>query len=207
MKNLIFKASILVVAASLPLSFANAAKSNKPFQPFGANNTPSHSYYLGGSVGSAGMSDYCENQTDCKDKTTSWKVYGGYQITEMLTLEGSYFNLGSPTQKTVTAEDGSTSTEDVSVKGYSGALLAGFPVSDKIRMFGKAGLYKKRTEEAQKDFSDTLGKTYGFGADFEFTDNIAIRGEWEKFTDLETLTAGKKVDAQLMSVGMTFSSL
>ena len=81
------------------------------------------------------------------------------------------------------------------------------PVSEKFGLYARAGFFaweaKSRLENSA--FPPTSGTfdgsdpTFGIGATYEFNDKFAIRGEYEKYTDIDT------VDGSLASLGVTVS--
>ena len=191
---------IAVICVSFSSAYAEK-KSNanfKAFQPFGSNktSTPAKSY-VGASIGSSKADNHCTNQSNCEDSDTSWKVYGGYRISDLITLQGGYVNLGELKSGTTTSE----------TKGFSGSALASYPVNDQITVFGKAGFFKWTTETSQGKEMDDIDPLLGVGADYQINDNMSIRGEWENYKSIATSATGESSDIQMLSVGMTFSSL
>ena len=54
----------------------------------------SKGYYVGGSIGQSEGSSYCSGSSTCEDSDTAWKIFGGMQVMDKLSVEGSYLNLG-----------------------------------------------------------------------------------------------------------------
>jgi len=202
MKKALFGKSLLAVTLCTLFSTAHAAGNTK-YQAFGNSDSETeHSYYLGGSIGSSVADGFCLTDGNCEDKSTSWKAYGGYQLTELLTLEGGYLNLGE-----LGRQPDDTTESPTKISGFTGSLMASLPVQDKMHVFGKAGFFKQKTNNTNTSYTDDLKPAYGVGADYEVGEGIAIRGEWEKFDNISSENNDESADIQILSVGMTFSSL
>ena len=193
MKNTLFGRSLLAVSLCTIFSIAHASGNDVPSE---------HSYYLGGSVGASKADGFCITDTNCEDNAKSWKVYGGYQLTEMLTLEGGYLNLGE-----LGKQPDDTTQSATKVSGFTGNLIAAFPVQEKMHIFGKAGIFKQKTDTQSTNYTDDIKPTYGIGADYEVSEGIAIRGEWENYKNIRAENNTETADIQMLSVGLTFSSL
>lgn len=181
--------------------------------------------YGGANVGQATTDCMMKDENECS--STGFKVYGGYKVTDMLAVEGGYYNLGtmeeslkgSTTQGQYTVTD---PTAEGEANGFGLAAVASIPVADNFEIFGKAGamLWKSEatvkatvtdtttnqtgsaTDIAEKDGTSLL---LGVGASYKLNDNWGVRGEYEHFTrqDLDD----KDHNVGIMSVGATFSTL
>ncbi len=172
-------------------------------------------FYGGGSYG---KTDAICDKSDDGCEGNGWKIFGGYKLTDNIAVEGGYYNLGESEQKGVAFTDAATSisgTTDMSVKA-SGIGLTGVysvPVMDNFEVFGKAGVMIWDAEaeltntvatggSALPSITDSVDGTdamFGVGANYNFTENWGVRGEYEK--------VGGDLDAGIYSVGATFSSL
>lgn len=180
--------------------------------------------YGGASIGRATTDCMMKDEDECN--STGFKVYGGYKVTDMLSVEGGYYSLGtmeeslkgSTTQGQYTITDPSAEGE---ASGFGLAAVASLPIVDNFEVFGKAGamLWKSEatvkatvtnttgqsavaTDVAEKDGTSLL---LGVGASYKFNDNWGVRGEYEHFKrqDLND----KDHNVGIMSVGATFSTL
>ena len=186
--------------AVLCITFSNAYAADKKssaFQPFGSKSPSKTSSYVGASICSSTASNHCTNQSNCEDSDTSWKVYGGYRLSDLLTLQGGYTNLGERSSGNITSE----------TKGFTASALASYPVNEQINIFGKAGIFKWNTETSQGNEMDDIDPLFGLGADYKLNENMSIRGEWDNYKSVATSSTGESSDVQMLSVGMTFSSL
>ena len=152
-------------------------------------------WYLGGSLGQATFTEWCVDDPavlSCDDKTSAWKLLGGYRFSRNLAVEATYINWGEV--------DGSvagvgTVTADQTSMGLAGVLS--FDVTPQLAVFGKAGFLMTEQETRGRNAvqRDETEFHYGVGARFGFTPNWAARAEWEK-------TGKLKVD--MISIGVEY---
>ena len=191
-----YSPNLLLFGATICLasSITNAAT---PYKPFSNQANKEAKYYLGANIGSAKSKDICPNLLNCNNTAKSWKIYAGYPISDMLTIEGGYTKLG---------ELGETNN-NTTIKGLSASLIAAYPMTTSIKVFGRAGIFKQSTNNSKTtNYSDNIHPIYGIGADYELADGVALRGEWENYKNIST-TNDNANDIQTISLGMTFSSL
>ncbi len=154
--------------------------------------------YFGGSIGPSEAGDYCKGASGCEDKDTAWKIFGGYKITERLSAEAAYVNLGDIHKTT----GGVVQNSDVSAMTASG--VAAMPINDQIDIFGKLGVMRWSSDNTAGDESG-FGMTYGVGAKMNISEKTKLRAEWEKFPGVET-SPGSKSDVNMLSVGVELST-
>lgn len=183
--------------------------------------------YGGASVGQATTACMLKNTEDCS--STGFKVYGGYRVTEMIAVEGGYYNLGSAEDKRTGSKvsNGYTFTDPSAEGEASGFGITGvvsLPVADNFEVFGKAGVMKWSSEGTlSADITDnangqtcpkcTVGTVekdgtsplIGVGAGYKFNDNWGVRGEYEHFNRKDA--EDKDEGVSILSVGATFSTL
>jgi OOP family OmpA-OmpF porin len=88
------------------------------------------------------------------------------------------------------------------------------PVADKFSLFGKIGLYRGEVEGtgsgvvlgtpislSGKDTNTDL--TFGVGAKFDITRNVALRGEWQRYSSVGGSEVGES-DVDVLSIGVAF---
>ena len=118
-------------------------------------------FYAGGSVG----------RNDNEEFT--WGAFGGYQANRWLGAEFGYHDLG-------TQVIGGT-TIDASAWELVG--VGRIPVFDRFSAYGKLGGYMGRSHGGGVNENNT-DLTYGLGVEYGFTQNLAVRGEWQRYSDL-----------------------
>jgi OOP family OmpA-OmpF porin len=168
----------------------------QPFQPFGHAFPSKPSIYGGLGIGAARLGSDCSGGNACKKDDTSWKVYGGYRINNQLAVQASYIDLG---------EFGSGNNK-ANIRGISASVLSPIAINEQLSIFGKAGFFKWETKTAQGDKVTDIDPTFGFGVDYRFNENIAIRGELDHYKDLG-LAKDNAANFQVLSVGVNYSTL
>lgn len=146
------------------------------------------------------------------DRSTGGKIFGGYQLNRNFALEGGYFNLGKfgYTANTVPA---GTLRGDMKVQGLNLDLVGILPITEKFSAFGRAGVTYAETKDTfagtgavrvtnpNPSKRDTNFKV-GLGLQYAFTDNLAVRGEVERYRINDAI--GNKGDIDLVSVGLVY---
>jgi OOP family OmpA-OmpF porin len=122
--------------------------------------------YVGGGLG------YFSVDTGSFDGSdTSWKLFGGYRMNQYFATELEYIDGGSPDD----------SGFEVSVDGFNLSVLGSWPFNEQFSAFAKLGVFfwdaefRGPGDDSGEDFS------WGIGADFNFTDNLTVRGEYQMF--------------------------
>jgi OOP family OmpA-OmpF porin len=151
-----------------------------------AQRTADSGWYVGGALGMADI-----DRTG--DDDTSFKVLGGYQINRNFAAEVGYIDFGKST------------TSGVTFKGnaWEAVAVGILPVMDKLGVYGKAGLFWGEAEASGPGGSakdDSVELTYGVGVQYDFTPNLGVRGEWQKYTDVGNGAS----DVDVLSVGVVF---
>lgn len=147
-------------------------------------------FYAGASVGQATI-DACNGVTSCDDEDTSWKIFGGWQLNRNIAIEAAWVDLGEIS--------GTIGGSAVSAEA-DGWTLAGkgmLPLNEKFDVFGKLGMIMWDVEgggAASGVDDDGTDLIYGIGAQYMFTDQIGIVGEWEWY-DIDN-------DVDLISIGV-----
>ena len=190
MKRPNFKAALLAIALGAAASGVQAQSA-----------TPGA--YLGGMLGQGdAKKDFsCSGVPDCKHTSTAWKIFAGYQFNRNLAVEAGYTDLGR-----IHAATGTTDEKfDVGLGEATGVLSV--PFGDKVSLYGKLGGYYARTTDTITAGGSTTdrrqnngGVTFGAGMQFCVTNNLAIRGEYQRYSkvgggifidiDYNTFTAG-----------------
>jgi OOP family OmpA-OmpF porin len=192
------KSAISAIAmATALLSVASTATAQT--DPFATVDEIRNGLYVGGSLGMTDANGFCAGATGaCDDSDTGWKIFGGYEFNENLAVEGGYTSLGDMSNM------GAGSRSDIS--GFNVAAVGKLPINEQIGVFGKAGLFRwsaDNTTDGDRSGTDLM---YGVGAEYKMTDNISVRGEWEKFLDIET-SATTNSDVSMFSAGFTYNTL
>jgi len=163
--------------------------------------------YVGGDIGKAHWSEDCSGTTSCSTGSSTYKLFGGYNINDKFAVEGSYFSLG-----TVDGNANVAGTQNsYSLKG-TGFELAGVynqTFTDKLSGFAKAGVARIKVENnyvdqniGGSDSETSTAPVFGLGLNYKLTNQIALRGEFET---RKVKYDGEKEAVNNFSVGMKYS--
>ncbi len=118
-------------------------------------------WYVGASIGQA--------KADSEDDT-AWRIAAGYRFGRTFAAEVGYVNMGD-----FGGGDDVTSLELVGT--------AHFPVANQVSLYGLAGL--AMLEAGDEDETEL---TFGFGAQYDFSRNMGLRVQWQRYnTDPEEI--------------------
>ncbi len=136
-------------------------------------NAQGETFYAGAGVGQSYIDDGTYD-----DEDTSFSVFGGYQFNSFFAIEGGYTDFGKIESDSIGAP---FEADTVYV-----AAVGIVPVSKKVSLYGKAGYHSWNLDSSilaltgTTDDSDT-DFLYGVGAQYRFTDKLALRGEYTRF--------------------------
>ena len=161
------------------------------------------SAYIGGGLGQSKFKDGCGGSfpgVSCDDKDTAFKIFGGYQFNKNIAAEVGYTDLGKAKASGggVTAEAKATAIELDAV--------GAFPVWQQLSILGRLGLYYG---EGKLDAPGVSGKknttdlTYGLGVGWDFTKNLGVRGEWQRYSKMKFEAAGTSGDSDIDVLGVS----
>ena len=131
--------------------------------------------YVGLSYGGATAKDACAGLSGCSDRPDALRGFAGYQFHPHLALEAGYANLGN-----VRATGGTY----VRSHAWDAVLVASWPLLTRLDIFGKLGAMRGDQQgggllAAQKETNYHF--TYGFGAQFNASQNLGLRLEWQDY--------------------------
>jgi Calx-beta domain/OmpA-like transmembrane domain/Beta-propeller repeat len=151
-------------------------------------------------------------QVSLDDTDIGWKIVGGYRFNRWFGVEGAIVDLGTfDSSINATVPNPAQLLNDIadvhpySARGYSATVMGTLPISERLSVFGKAGLFIWQGEvkanagsfgSVSKD-ENGVDLTLGLGTSFKITDRIQIRTEWERYFL-------KRDDIDLISIGMSF---
>ncbi|OYY51555.1 MAG: flagellar motor protein MotB [Polaromonas sp. 39-63-203] len=147
-----------------------------------------------------------------RDRSTGFKLYGGYQFNRNFALEGGYFDLGrfGYTANTVPA---GTLDGNIKLKGFNLDAVGILPITDRLSALGRVGL---NYAQARDSFSGTgavsvtnpspskSGTNYklGVGLQYAFTEALGMRAEVERYRVNDAI--GNKGHVDLFSLGLVY---
>lgn len=146
------------------------------------------------------------------DRSTGYKIFGGYQLNKNFAVEGGYFDLGK-FGYTATTQPAGTLNGNIKLRGLNLDLVGILPLTDKFSAFGRAGLaYAQardsfsgggavRVSNPNPSKNDTNYKV-GLGLQYAFTESLALRAEAERYRVNDAV--GNKGHVDLVSVGLVY---
>ena len=164
--------------------------------------------YLGASAGQATADISCPAGTSCDDKDTAWKVYGGLEVNEFVSMEVGYIDLGKVGYSG--AKTGSRET-----KGMLLQLVGTYALNPSFTLIGRGGMNFLGTDvngtiagTPNNNASDTdVVWSAGLGAQYNFTQSVGLRMEWERYfkTGSPAANGGTgEANVDLLSAGVVY---
>ena len=155
-------------------------------------------FYVGGSLGSASLTDDFSGFAVDAD-STSFRLIAGWQFNEFFSLEGGYHNFGDFDQ---TFDVGGTPV-DVSLKadGFTLGGTGSIPLGEKFALFGRTGAFFWDGDADINNVSQATPEDtnlyYGAGGKFAFSDSFSLVGDWTRYELEDT-------ESDVISLGFTY---
>lgn len=172
-------------------------------------------FYIGAGVGQSKAKDACATfqsqglTGSCDDTDTAGKLFLGYQFNQNFAVEGAYVDLGKVT--------GSGTVSGVPVSGEAKAktwqlVAVGIvPLANNFSLFGKLGAHRWDADASASASGSTstasdkgTDVTYGLGGSYEFSKNLGLRLEWERFQNVGNTNTTGRSNVDLLSVGLRY---
>ena len=146
------------------------------------------------------------------DRSTGYKIFGGYQLNRNFAVEGGYFDLGNFGYTATTVPAG-TLDGRIKLRGLNLDLVGTVPLSEKFSVFGRAGM---NYAQARDSFSGTCAVQVanpnprkndtnyklGLGLQYALTESLAVRAEAERYRVNDAI--GNRGHIDLVSVGLIY---
>ncbi len=170
-KSMTYRSLPLLLAALSVMGSANAA------------------WYAGGSYGQTLYEDICDSVSaeagaTCDDDPYGYKIFAGARLSPNYALEAAYMDFGEATASS------SVSNRTLQVKGLNFSVLGIKPLSKSFEIFIKGGLLFWEGETVKTGTTnstitvDDSDINYGFGANYNVNEKLALRAEFERFHNL-----------------------
>ena len=151
--------------------------------------------------------------TSSDDNDTGWKFFAGYQFHPNFAAEVTYANLGKFSFLTTTTPTATFSGEVKIENTWSFDLLGIWPVGNNFSVLGRVGLLYAEAKSSLTGTGpggrvilggkeDDWNWKLGLGVGYEFTPQLGVRAEWERYRVPDGF--GDKADADLFSVSLRF---
>lgn len=200
----------LIALAALASSFAIAddsgwyAGANVGRSSATIDNARITSGLLGSGFSSATITD--------DDRSTGYKIFGGYQYNKYLAVEAGYFDLGNFGFNATTVPAG-TLNGKIKLKGLNMDLVGTLPITEKFSVLGRIGVNYAHANDSfvgtgavnvldpNPSKRDTNLKV-GLGLQYAFTPALAMRAEVERYRINDAV--GNKGNIDLVSLGLIY---
>ncbi len=177
-------------------------------------------------LGAVGQSEFASQQTNLDTDLgaagasltsnfdqygNGWKVGAGLMFNGYVGFELSYVNLGSARYTAVYSGGGANAT--LKASGWNNSLIAVLPFNNQVSVFGKIG---EAHTEVIADITASGGAaaatsvrttnrwtpTFGGGVSYNVGPQLALRGEFERFSRLRHEHTADEGYANLFSIGL-----
>jgi OOP family OmpA-OmpF porin len=158
-------------------------------------------YYAGVSFGTSAVNacGIVPPGLSCDDKDSTFKIFGGYQMSRNFAVELGYADLGK-----VTAS-GPGESRELSSTAWEIMAVGIFPLEKSFSLFGKIGLFSATTNLTStvgRHGDDTSnGVTFGLGARYNFTKTFGVRADWQRYMDVGGDNVGES-DVDTLTIGV-----
>jgi OOP family OmpA-OmpF porin len=163
------------------------------------------------SVRSAG---FATSSTTSDDDVSAWKLALGYQIGRNFALELAYAHFDNFNLTTTTTGPAATFNGNIDGKAYSLDLIGILPVSSNVDLFAKVGAHHwdvdtrlaavagGATVGTASGSADGTDWKFGVGARWNFSRNLGLQLEWERYNDVGDANVTGKSDIDMVTVGL-----
>jgi OOP family OmpA-OmpF porin len=147
---------------------------------------PDSAWYVGASVGQSKSPDFCGlafGFGTCDGTDTAYGIFAGYKVNKNLAMEFGYHQLGDVSLNA----PGTTLT--FKTETYDLVALGMLPVADRLALYGKLGIYYGKVKGSTNIPGSGISGagndlTYGVGGQYDITDTLGIRLEWQKYNNV-----------------------
>jgi OOP family OmpA-OmpF porin len=162
--------------------------------------------WIGAELGSSDAKDFCKELGSSCDKTgTPWRIFGGTYVTPNVGIEAGYIDLGR-----MTASD---TASDLKLESRAGEVLGLLAFrARQASIFAKAGGYYALTKLTAvsgglttRRTENNAGLVYGAGAQVNFTPNIGVRGDWQRYAKVGNTATGGETDINTFLLGVVWN--
>ena len=146
---------------------------------------------------------------------TGAKAFLGYQFNKYVAAEAGYFRLGDFTFDATTTPAGTLHGSIKNRSGWNMDVVGTAPiVADKFMLLARLGVQSSKTSDLfngtgaaapltnPSPSKNLVSYKYGAGAEYDFTRNIGVRAEWERYRVSDGISG--KVNVNLISASMLY---
>ena len=188
----------IYLAAAMASALSLSAPANAGFFDF------TLAPFIGASVGQASVDVSCPAASSCDDTDTAWKIYGGLEVNEFISMEVGYADLG---EATVTG----ATTGSADVNGMTIAVVGTYAITPSFTLLGRGGMnilnleVNETTGGVSTNDGDTdVAWSLGLGAQYNLNKSVGLRVEYERFFNVGDANTTGEADVDLISAGVVF---
>ena len=160
--------------------------------------------FVGAGIGKSQIDITCPASTSCDDKDTAYKLYGGLEMNEFISMEVGYVNLG---EARVTGVPFGT----VSYHGMTMQILGTYAINPSFTLLVRGGMNILNAEvngtiaAPTNNSGDTdVAWSAGLGGQYNLTKSVGLRMEWERFFKVGDSTTTGEADVDMISAGLVY---
>lgn len=168
--------------------------------------------YLGAGIGQMKAKDACNGVgpgVSCDDSDTAYRIFGGYRFNRNLAAEVGYAELGKVTASGLVL--GVPASGNWKARAWDIVAVGMIPLSEQFSLLGKLGVALWRLDASLTATGIGSGSlsptgtnlTYGVGGQYDFTNKVGMRVEWQDYKDIGDDTTGKS-DVAVFSASALF---
>ncbi|WP_299136312.1 OmpA family protein [uncultured Vibrio sp.] len=153
--------------------------------------------YVGAKVGMGWLDSACVDGVSCEDDSVAGGIYGGYNFTDNIALELNADYLGDY-DTSFNYNNGTTQFSD-SIIAISLSPMYRLAIKQEFDVFFKAG-----PAYIMHDDEDDVVLALGIGAEKQFSDDWALRVEYQYFDDFDDKII-QNLNSNLVTVGLSYN--
>lgn len=162
--------------------------------------------YFGVDLGQSKALEYdCQARATCETNGTAVKYFVGWQFGQHWAAEVGYTDLGK-----VRSENPGTFKEDIKARLGEATIVASYPGSARLMIYGKAGGYYAHTTDdvtvngvSARLSESNGGATWGFGLQYYFWRGLAARLEGQRYMKVGGGDIGDS-DYNVYTIGLVY---
>lgn len=165
--------------------------------------------YLGAGIGQSKAKSACEGAAaagfSCDDSDTGYRIFGGYKFNKNFAAEVGYAELGKATASGLVL--GVPVSGNWKARAWDVVAVGIMPLGEQFSLLGKLGfaLWRLDASLLGTTVASPTGTdlTWGIGGQYDFTNKVGMRVEWQKYKDIGDDTTGKS-DVAVFSASALF---
>jgi len=153
-----------------------------------------------------------------KDTSTGAKLFGGYEFNKYVAAEVGYVDLGkftiSASGTLIVPPVAGTANGTNKASGFSVDAVGTWPITPEFGVLGRIGVFRWTLDASasvsgggasgsSSDKPSGTGADFGVGAKYDFTKNVGVRAEFQRFKSIGDDTTGKS-DVDLLSASLIY---